>query len=472
MTIHQLETDYLVVGAGAMGMAFVDTMLSESDADFVIVDRHHQPGGHWNDAYPFVRLHQPSAFYGVASTELGANRIDKAGPNEGYYELASGAEVSAYFDNVMRERFLPSGRVRYLPMTDYAGDGELSSLVSPTRHRVNVRKKTVDSTFFNTSVPSTHERQFAVDAAVACVTPNELPRAAINHRKFTILGAGKTGMDVAVWLLEAGAEPDSIRWICPRDSWLLNRATTQPGTRFAAQAAGGFAAQIEAMAAAKSLDDLFARLESAGVLLRIDEAAWPTMFHYATISQGEVDRLRRIEDVIRRGRVSQIHASEVAMQDGSTIEADPETLYIDCTATAVQFKGARTQPVFEDGLITLQALRAPLVATSAALTGFVEATFDDDVQKNRYCQPVALADTPAEWVMSFMANMQNQGVWAKEPKIRTWMARCRLDPTRRMPDDTPPNEAAGNAIKARIGEAIGPAMANLQRILQPPGAAR
>ena len=449
-----------------MGMAFVDTMLSESDATFIIVDRHHQPGGHWNDAYPFVRLHQPSAFYGVPSTELGANRIDKAGPNEGYYELASGPEVSAYFDNVMRERFLPSGRVQYFPMTDYVGDGECRSRLGATRHTVEVRKKTVDSTFFNTSVPSTHERKFAVHDNVTCVTPNELPRAAVNYRKFAILGAGKTGMDVAVWLLEAGADPDSISWFCPRDSWLINRATTQPGSLFAKQAAGGFAAQIEAMASASSIDDLFARMEAAELLLRIDTSAWPTMFHYATISQGEIDRLRQIDNVIRRGRVADVHAEEVVMQDGSTIPADPETLYIDCTATAVQFKGARTHPVFTDDVITLQALRAPLVATSAALTGFVEATFDDDDEKNRYCQPVALADTPTEWVMSFMGNMQNQGVWAKQPKIRSWMAQCRLDPARRLPNDAPPDEAANSAFKARIGETIGPAIVNLQQMLR------
>ena len=41
-----IETDYLIVGAGAMGMAFADTLVSESDARVVIVDRGHQPGGH------------------------------------------------------------------------------------------------------------------------------------------------------------------------------------------------------------------------------------------------------------------------------------------------------------------------------------------------------------------------------------------------------------------------------------------
>ena len=68
-----------------------------------------------------MRLHQPSAFYGVGSTILGSNRIDESGFNRRYYELASGPEVRTYFDRVMRERFLPSGRVQYFPMCEYNG---------------------------------------------------------------------------------------------------------------------------------------------------------------------------------------------------------------------------------------------------------------------------------------------------------------------------------------------------------------
>ncbi len=62
-----IETDYLVIGAGALGMAFVDALMDAAETDVVLVDRRHQPGGHWNDAYPFVRLHQPSACYGLNS---------------------------------------------------------------------------------------------------------------------------------------------------------------------------------------------------------------------------------------------------------------------------------------------------------------------------------------------------------------------------------------------------------------------
>ena len=56
-----LETDYLVVGAGALGMAFVDSLIENSDADVVIVERRHRPGGHWLDA----RMFEPTASVGA-----------------------------------------------------------------------------------------------------------------------------------------------------------------------------------------------------------------------------------------------------------------------------------------------------------------------------------------------------------------------------------------------------------------------
>ena len=65
-----MATDYLVVGAGAMGVAFVDSLIEHSDADVVMVDRRHRAGGHWLDSYPFVQLHQPSATYGVNSKRV------------------------------------------------------------------------------------------------------------------------------------------------------------------------------------------------------------------------------------------------------------------------------------------------------------------------------------------------------------------------------------------------------------------
>lgn len=141
MSEQHLTTDYLVVGSGAVGMAFVDVLLSETDANIVMVDLYGKPGGHWNVAYPFVTLHQPSAFYGVSSDELSKGFKDEVGLNKGLNELASGAEVSAYFDNIMRHRFLPSGRVKYFPMCKYQGDGKFVSTVSGKEYEVTVNKK-------------------------------------------------------------------------------------------------------------------------------------------------------------------------------------------------------------------------------------------------------------------------------------------------------------------------------------------
>lgn len=61
-----------------------------------------------------------------------------------------------------------------------------------------------------------------------------------------IVGAGKTAMDVGVWLLNCGANPDAIRWVMPRDSWLVNRLNTQPGAEFFETTIGGQADQMDA----------------------------------------------------------------------------------------------------------------------------------------------------------------------------------------------------------------------------------
>ena len=88
-----LKADYLVVGAGAMGFAFTDEILTGSpDATVLMIDSAERSGGHWIHAYPFVRLHQASAFYGVASTLLGSGAIQAEGPEAGLHERANAAD--------------------------------------------------------------------------------------------------------------------------------------------------------------------------------------------------------------------------------------------------------------------------------------------------------------------------------------------------------------------------------------------
>ncbi len=152
---EELETDYLVVGAGAGGMVFTDQLLAHSAATVTIVDRRHAPGGHWVDAYPFVRLHQPSAFYGINSLQLGHSTLDSAGTNAGYYELAGRDEICAHFERAMHRHFLPTGRVQYFPNCDYLGERRFVSRLTGASHEVRVRRKVVDTGYLEPAIPAT-----------------------------------------------------------------------------------------------------------------------------------------------------------------------------------------------------------------------------------------------------------------------------------------------------------------------------
>lgn len=418
-----IEVDYLIIGAGAAGMAFADSLVSDSSATMAIVDRHDRPGGHWNDAYPFVRLHQPAAAYGVGSRPLGSGAKDEVGFNKGLYELASGHEVLTHFDQVMQERFLPSGRVQYHPMSEVGEDGWVTSLLSGTRQPVKARK-IVDATYSNISVPSTHRRRFAVSPNAACVPVNDLPRVAAEHRTYVVIGAGKTGMDACLWLLENGADPDNIRWIMPRDSWLLNRANFQPGQEFLERAVRSLADQVEALATAESVDDVFTRLEAFDELRRIDPSVTPSAYHCATVSDIELEQLRRIRNVIRLGRVTRIDDDEIVLERG-VVPSGESWLYVDCSAVGIPKKA--TTPVFDGDRITLQFVRVCQPAFSAALIGHVEATFEDERAKNRVCTPIPPPEVATDWLRMMSVELANRYCWSKDPAIQEWLAESRLD---------------------------------------------
>src|SRR3954454_16831160 len=106
-----IETDYLVVGGGAFAMSFVDTLIEHSDADVVMIERRHRPGGHWLGSYPFLQQPEASRLYRVNPTSLGKDLVEVGGPEDGFFERASGTEICGYYDEVMRHRFEGSGRV-------------------------------------------------------------------------------------------------------------------------------------------------------------------------------------------------------------------------------------------------------------------------------------------------------------------------------------------------------------------------
>jgi hypothetical protein len=416
-----IEADYLVVGAGAMGLAFTDTIVSETDAKVVVVDRNHQPGGHWTAAYPFVRLHQPSAYYGVNSRDLGSNTIDQSGLNAGYYELAGGAEVCAYFDAVMQQQLLPTGRVTYLPMSEYLGEGHVRTLGGD---EIEVSARRVVTSHVEIVVPSMRPPSYAVAPGVDCVPPNELPRIREARERYVIVGAGKTAMDACLWLLRHGIPAPRLTWIKPRDSWILDRAAIQPGRQFAKRTLADFSGQLASVHEAESLPDLFDRLEAKGCLLRIDTSVEPTMYRCAILSQAELEALRAIDDVVRMGHVQAIEPDRVTL-DGGTLDVDGSALYIDCTADG--FGRREPTAVFSGDHISLQTVRTCQPAFSAAVIGHVEATYGDDDTKNTFCSPVPYPHEPADWLRMMLTFNRNQLRWFSDPDMMAWVDAARLN---------------------------------------------
>jgi NADPH-dependent 2,4-dienoyl-CoA reductase/sulfur reductase-like enzyme len=192
VAVTVLEAEYVVVGAGAAGLAFADALISHADVRVVLVDRRYGVGGRWLDAYPFVRLHQASSFYGVASTRLGDDRLQLDGPEAGMHGRATAAEVCVYYDRVLRERLLGSGQVTFHPNCDYLGEGRFVSNLSGQHHEVRGRRRIVDARYLAPAIPATTPPPFDVMDGVHAVTVNDLVNLAGAPSQYVIAGSGKT----------------------------------------------------------------------------------------------------------------------------------------------------------------------------------------------------------------------------------------------------------------------------------------
>ena len=465
-----LDTDYLVVGAGATGLAFADALLAEQpDAEVTVIDRRPVPGGHWMDAYPFVRLHTPSAYYGVNSLALGENRIDEAGENGGYYERAGGREVSDYFAHAAG-RLERTGRARVLTGHEHLGDGgdgeRVRSLSDGEIHDVTVRRRVVDARYQEASIPATHVTPFEVAPGARLVPVNDLPAAARPGGTYTVLGAGKTAADACTWLLDNDVQPERIRWVRPRDAWFYDRRHFQPLEQVGSIMEGN-ALDAEAGAEAASLEDLFERLEASGRLTRIDPSSPATMFRGTMLSAGELAALRQIEDVVRLGRVRRIEADRIVLERGEAA-TEPDTLYVDCTALGLN--NAPATPIFQPGRIVLQQVRHLSPCFNAALVGFVEAHRNDDAERNRLCPPNPYASGTEDWPRMISRTWRTEARWLTEPDLSAWIAGSRLNLLGAIPDHAEEPDVQ-DAVKRYLTN-VAPAVERLKQLDDLPGEER
>src|SRR5690606_4997380 len=101
-----------------------------------------------------------------------------------------------------------------------------------------------------------------------------------------------------------------------------------------------------------------------------------------TLGVWELDLLRPIENVVRLGHIKHVTRREMVLEKGS-IPLEPDSLVVHCAASGLQYPPV--VPIWSPDRIRLQTIRAGSPCFNAALVGYVEATRDDDREKNRLC---------------------------------------------------------------------------------------
>ena len=411
---EQLNTDYLVIGAGAVAMAFVDEIISSSKtARIIMLDRRATPGGHWNNAYRFVTLHQPALYYGVNSEPL----------EEGDNDLASGEQIVAYYARVL-DKLCATGRVQFFGACEYRGEGRFVSLKEDgTEYQVTVHRRTVDATDSNVTVPSTRPPEYAVAEGMNVVPVNALADLHKAWARYVVIGAGKTGIDALLRLLEVGTDPDKISWIVSHDVWYINRDGMHPKILGKV-----FPKQLRETSESSDVADYFRRFEEAGWMMVLDPDFPPTHFRCTTVNPRELEALRRIQDVVRLGRVKRIEPTEVVLDRG-TIPTSTGTLHVDCTANGLARRPVR--PVFNGPNILLQNVMFCQPTMSAALIGHIETRNISDVRKNAMAGPCPHPIVPQDYFRTVDAMGKNMRAWS--PLEHLWFIRKRLSAVSHCP---------------------------------------
>ena len=282
---------------------------------------------------------------------------------------------------------------------------------------------------------------------------NDLARLEEAPSQYVVVGSGKTATDACVWLLGRGVDPDAICWVRPRDPWMFNRAVIQPDLAIFL----GMAADLmQSAAESPSLEELFLRLEAHGIMLRIDRSVMPTMAKTPTLAAWELEQLRTLQHVVRRGHLEAVDRGTLTFADGSVSLAH-DALVVHCAADGLKYPPL--VPIWRSEAITLQPIRAGFPCFGAALAGYVEATRSNDAEKNRLCPPSSYGNSLSDWARMNVRGARNTAAFSAEPNIKQWTDLIAVNPAR-IPPEHPGSPRLDDAV-GRLGRYLEPGVARL-----------
>lgn len=413
--VREINCDYLIVGAGATGLSFLEELITSSkDLTAVLVDSRAGPGGHWQDSYAWVRLHTPALYYGLNSRPLGNGKADQA----------SKPEIILHFQQGLKD-LLATGRVTYLSFCRFVGNGRIVSVLDPSlEYRVTFRRKLVDATINETKIPYTSKPNYSVAEGVNFVPINGLYRVRRPWERYCVVGGGKTGIDAVLFLIDHNTNPDRICWIIPNDCWFFSQYAAYLEASGRRNVDGSIRTR-NAILDAESGQEAMHKLEEIGFLLRLDPSIEPKRFRGATINEADLMKLRRVKDVVRRGRIARIEADRLVFQSGEEIPTGSSTLHIDCSANGIDYYTAdMVKPIWDGDRINVYSVLLPPTSASACIIAALELKIPEDEEKKNSLLTVFVPSvTPKDFFDNFLTDEKTTKSVVSELGYRFFFAR-------------------------------------------------
>ncbi len=136
-----------------------------------------------------------------------------------------------------------------------------------------------------------------------------------------------------------------------------------------------------------------------------------------------------------------------------------DALIVNCAADGLKMRPR--VPIWAPEAITLQPVRAGFPCFGAAVTGYVEATRDDDGVKNGLCGPSSFGNTLPDWATMNVLGMRSSQAFGAEPDIAAWSHRVAINPSR-----IPPEYGASPELDDALGRLRAHTPAGLARLAE------
>ena len=242
------------------------------------------------------------------------------------------------------------------------------------------------------------------------------------------MGAGKTGIDAVLFLLENSVDPEHIIWITPNERWLVNRDLIEIDVL-----PTSILHDAGKLLQSETYEQLIQAWEKAEMIIRIDPTVHAEKMG-ATVNLEELASLRKVKNVLRQGRVKSIYADRIIFENDHEEKINDHVLYVDCTASC-RFSATVPKQLFEGRNITPHHVRLFADTYSVSAVAAFETRFpDDEERKNKALLPFAHPLTMKDFVGSLKQSALND-MSAMQELGHEWLRGNRLNINSHIPAD-------------------------------------